>query len=47
MDFLKKLPSTGVRISAVTAACAAIPRKYNTDKVRAWKKLYEKPFKTV
>lgn len=47
IDFLKKLPSTGVRISAVTAACAAIPKKYNPDKIRAWKKLYEKPFKTV
>ncbi len=46
MEFLKKLPSTGVRISAVTAACAAMPRKYNSDKVKAWKKLYEKTFKT-
>ena len=46
MDFLKKLPSTGVRISAVTATCATIPRKYNSDKVRTWKKVYEKTFKT-
>ncbi len=45
-EFLKKLPSTGVRISAVTATCATIPRKYNSDKVRTWKKVYEKTFKT-
>lgn len=45
-DLLKKLPATGARVSAVMGACACIPRTYNTDRVRAWKKIYERPFKT-
>lgn len=44
-DILKKLPAAGARISAVTAACAGIPKRYSPDKVRNWKKIYEMPFK--
>ena len=44
-EFLKKLPSIGVKITSVAAACAAIPKSYSKDKVKAWKKMYELPFK--
>ncbi len=44
-EFLRKLPSTGARVSAVTGACAAIPRRYSADKIRSWKRIYEMSFK--
>ena len=44
-EFLRKLPSTGARVSAVTGACAAIPRRYSSDKIRSWKRIYEMSFK--
>lgn len=44
-ELLKKMPVTGARMSTVAAACACIPKRYSADRVRAWKKIYEYPFK--
>lgn len=44
-SLLKKLTATGGRISSVASICAVIPKRYNTERVKAWKSLYERSFK--
>lgn len=44
-SLLSKLPATGGRIGSVAGVCAVIPKKYNTERVKTWKSLYERSFK--
>ena len=42
---LKKLPGVGADIAKAIGACSMIPRKYNPDRVKTWKNIYEQAFK--
>ncbi len=41
---LKKLPSAGSKIAKAMGVCSMIPRKYSSEKVKNWKKMYEAAF---
>ncbi|MCR5522785.1 MAG: hypothetical protein K6F64_03995 [Clostridia bacterium] len=42
---LRKLPSSGLRISKAIGACAVIPKRYSPDALKNWKKMYEAAFR--
>ena len=44
-ELLKKLVACGVRMGKVSAACAMMPKKWNSRRVQSWAKVYNFSFK--
>lgn len=44
-ELLKKIIACGVRMGKVSAACTMMPKKWNSNRVKSWAKVYEYAFK--